>query len=212
MFYNWEERLLKKIALISFDNKRRNTFNFVKNIDRESQLFRLSINYSKKIADDIFILTIKYGLVKESDYKSSDSEDGEFRSEMENKLWSLEILDQLNKFTDIHEDEYFILADKNYYRNYSKFLKNVQIPLKNMSIETQIDYLKKELNENEEDKKTYGEKLHILFNSMKKYNYDNFDDIPFTNGVYTHGESAFYYLSSSGITADDSIHESCYSL
>lgn len=184
MFYNWEERLLKKIALISFDNKRRNTFNFVKNIDRESQLFRLSINYSKKIADDIFILTIKYGLVKESDYKSSDSEDGEFRSEMENKLWSLEILDQLNKFTDIHEDEYFILADKNYYRNYSKFLKNVQIPLKNMSIETQIDYLKKELNENEEDKKTYGEKLHILFNSMKKYNYDNFDDIPFTNGVY----------------------------
>ncbi len=31
---------------------------------------------------------------------------------------------------------------------------------------------------------SYGEKLHILFNSMKRYDYNNFDQIPFTNGIY----------------------------
>ena len=30
-------------------------------------------------------------------------------------------LEQLNNFTDIHKDEFVILADKNYYRNYANF-------------------------------------------------------------------------------------------
>ena len=33
-------------------------------------------------------------------------------------------------------------------------------------------------------KTSYGEKLHILFNSMKRYNHNNLDEIPFNNGIY----------------------------
>ena len=175
---------MKKIALISCDNKKKTGFNFVKDIDKESQLFKLSMNYGKSIADETFILTTRYGLIKEKDYTTLYNETSEFKSEMENKLWALEILEQLNNFTNIHEDEYVILANQNYYKNYVKFLNKVELPLKNMSVDDKISYLKKELNDNEEDKKSYGEKFHILFNSMKRYNFNNFDDIPFTNGIY----------------------------
>ena len=175
---------MKNIALISCDNKKKTGFNFVKDIDKESQLFKLSMNYGKSIADETFILTTRYGLIKEKDYTTLYNETSEFKSEMENKLWALEILEQLNNFTNIHEDEYVILANQNYYKNYVKFLNKVELPLKNMSVDDKISYLKKELNDNEEDKKSYGEKFHILFNSMKRYNFNNFDDIPFTNGIY----------------------------
>ena len=146
---------MKKIALISCDNKKKTGFNFVKDIDKESQLFKLSMNYGKSIADEIFILTTRYGLIKEKDYTTLYNETSEFKSEMENKLWALEILEQLNNFTNIHEDEYVILANQNYYKNYVKFLNKVELPLKNMSVDDKISYLKKELNDNEEDKKSY---------------------------------------------------------
>lgn len=176
--------LLSKIVLISCANGKKTGFNLVKNIDKESQLFKLSMDYGKKIADEIYILTSRYGLVKERDYTPSYNESSGFRSEMENRLWSLEILEQLNNFTDIHEDEYIILADRSYYKNYIKFLKKVNIPFNNLSVEDKINTLRGELDEGHGCKISYGEKLHILFNSMKRYNYNNLDEIPFTNGIY----------------------------
>ena len=175
---------MKKIALISCINEKNSKFNFIKDIDKESQLFKLSIDYSKKIADEVYILTTKYGIIKEEDYVSSYDEVPNFRSEVENRLWALGVLEQLSKFTNIHSDEYVILATKNYYRNYVKFLKNVETPLIDMSLDDKISFLKEELNEEEDVKKSYSEKFHILFNSMKRYNHNNFDDIPFTNGIY----------------------------
>lgn len=53
-----------------------------------------------------------------------------------------------------------------------------------MSKEEKINLLREELNEEDRGKTSYGEKLHILFNSMKRYNHNNFDEIPFTNGIY----------------------------
>lgn len=88
--------LLSKIVLISCANGKKTGFNLVKDIDKESQLFKLSMDYGKKIADEIYILTSRYGLVKERDYTPSYNESASFRSEMENRLWSLEILEQLN--------------------------------------------------------------------------------------------------------------------
>ncbi|MEW9077585.1 DUF6884 domain-containing protein [Terrisporobacter glycolicus] len=175
---------MSKIVLISCTNGKKAGFNLVKDIDKESQLFKLSIDYGKKIADEIYILTSRYGLVKERDYTMSYNESASFTSEMENRLWSLKILNKLNNFTNIHEDEYIILADKNYYKNYVEFLNNVDMPLDHLSVEEKINFLREELNEENGGKTSYGEKLHILFNSMKRYNHNNFDEIPFTNGIY----------------------------
>lgn len=176
--------MLSKIALISCNNSNKTRFNLVKGIDKESQLFRLSIDYGKKIADEIYILTLRDGIIKAKDYISSYNEGVNFRSEMENRLWSLEILDQLNSYTNIHKDEYIILADINYYKNYARFLNKVEIPFGNLCTEDKINFLRKELDVEDKGKISYGEKLHILFNSMKRYDYNNFDQIPFTNGIY----------------------------
>ena len=175
---------MSKIALISCANGKKTGFNLVKDIDKESQLFKLSMDYGKKIADEVYILTSRYGLVKERDYTMSYNESATFTSEMENRLWSLEVLKKLNNFTNIHDDEYIILADKNYYKNYMGFLNNVDMPLGDLSVEEKINFLREELNEDGRGKTSYGEKLHILFNSMKRYNHNNFDEIPFTNGIY----------------------------
>lgn len=176
--------LLSKIALISCDNEKKTGFNLVKDIDKESQLFKLSMDYGKKIADEIYILTLRYGLIKERDYTEFYKESPGFKSEIEKKLWSLEVLQQLNNQTNIHEDEYIILADKNYYKNYIEFLNKVEIPLCNLSLEDKINYLRQELNIEDKGEISKGEKLHILFNSMKRYSYNNLDEIAFTNGIY----------------------------
>lgn len=175
---------MSKIALISCANGKKAGFNLVKDIDNESQLFKLSMDYGKKFADEVYILTSRYGIVKEKDYTMSYNESSNFASEMENRLWSLEILKKLNNFTNIHEDEYIILSDKNYYKNYVELLNNVDMPLAHLSVEEKINFLREELNEENRGKTSYVEKLHILFNSMKKYNHNNFDEIPFTNGIY----------------------------
>lgn len=175
---------MSKIALISCANGKKTGFNLVKDIDKESKLFKLSIDYGKRMADEVYILTSTHGLVKERDYTSSYKELSTFRSELENRLWSIEVLQQLNNFTNIHEDEYIILADRNHYKNYVEFLNKVNMPFRNLSLEDKINFLRKELNEDDKGKISYGEKLHILFNSMKRYNYNNFNEIPFTNGIY----------------------------
>lgn len=176
--------LLRKIALICHDDEKKTGFSLVKDIDKESQLFKLCVDYGKKVADEVYILSLVDGLVRESDYVSSNNKTFNFKNEIENKLWSFGILQELNKFTDIHEDEYIILGDKNYYKNYLQFLNKVQVPLKDFSLKEKINFLKQELNEESEETISYGEKLHILFNSMKKYNYNNIDEIPFNNGIY----------------------------
>ncbi|MCC3869571.1 DUF6884 domain-containing protein [Terrisporobacter mayombei] len=175
---------MSKIALISCTNGKKTGFNLVKDIDKESQLFKLSMDYGKKIADEVYILTSRYGLVKERDYTMSYNESTSFTSEMENRLWSLGVLKKLNNFTNIHEDEYIILSDKSYYKNYVELLNKVDMPLGHLSVEEKINFLREELNEEDRGKISYGEKLHILFNSMKRYNHNNFDEIPFTNGIY----------------------------
>ena len=175
---------MSKIALISCVNRRKTGFNLVKDIDKESQLFKLSIDYGKKIADEVYILTLRDGIIKESDYALSYNESVSFSNEMENRLWSLGVLKQLNDFTNIHQDEYIILAHKNYYKNYVEFLKEIHMPLEKLSVEEKINFLRKELNKEDRGKISRGEKLHILFNSMKKYNHNNFDEIPFNNGIY----------------------------
>lgn len=73
---------MSKIALISCNNSNKTRFNLVKGIDKESQLFRLSIDYGKKIADEIYILTLRDGIIKAKDYISSYNEGVNFRSEM----------------------------------------------------------------------------------------------------------------------------------
>lgn len=175
---------MSKIALISYDNGNKVGLNLDRNIDKEDQLFKLSIDYGKKIADEVYILTQRDGLMKERYYTLVNKEPDSFRNHIENKIWSLDILQQLNNYTDIHKDEYIILANKNYYKNYVDFLNKVDIPLNNLSIEEKISYLKQVLHIEDRGKTSYGEKLHILFNSMKRYDHNNFDEIPFTNGIY----------------------------
>lgn len=48
---------MSKIALISCANGKKAKFNLVKDIDNESQLFKLSMDYGKKFADEVYILT-----------------------------------------------------------------------------------------------------------------------------------------------------------
>ncbi len=174
---------MNKIALIESLNEKKLGFKLAKNIDKESQLFNLSVEYAKQIAKEVYILNSTYGIIKEEDYNIEQYENIEFKSEIEQKLWSLEVLNQLNKVTNIHEDEYMILANKKYYKNYMSFLNKVNTPLVNLCIEDKINILKEKLDDDKE-KISHGEKLHILFNSMKRYDYNNFEEIPFDNGIF----------------------------
>ncbi|MEG0856616.1 MAG: hypothetical protein RSG52_09050 [Terrisporobacter sp.] len=175
---------MKKIALISCTKYKKDYLEGGNDKNQDVQLFKLSYNYAKKNADEIYILSARYGLLRDEEYLASYNECLDYKSEIENKLWALDVMEKLNQYTDIHKDEFIILADRNYYKNFLKYLKNTTLPLLNLSIGERIQYLKESTSEEIIETASYGEKLHILFNSMNKYSFGNLDDIPFTNGVY----------------------------
>lgn len=190
---------MKKVALISCSKYKKDYLE--SNNTKDVQLFNLSYEYAKKYADEIYILSPRYGLLKEGEYLSSYNEYLDYMSDAESKLWAMNIMDKLIKYSDIHEDKYIILASKNYYKNFEKYLKNSELPFLDLSFEECIAFLSNSINEKELENINYAHKLHSIFNSMTKYNIDNLDDIPFTNGVYVILDREEMYLDMKRIVA-----------
>ena len=175
---------MKKVALISCAKYKLDYLKSEYDNDVEYKIFNLSYDYAKKVADEIYILSARYGLLKEGEYLSTYNETLDYKSEVEMKLWAMNILEKLSEYTDIHNDVFIILAPKNYYKYYIKYLNNVTVPLENMTNIEAIEFLKSKENIVDDEGLSYGEKLHFLFNNMKVYTYKDLDDIPFTNGIY----------------------------
>jgi len=167
---------MKKIALIScvskkLPNKTKAEFLYI------SPLFKYNLQYAKSLnPNKIFILSAKYGLVGlDDEIESYDQTLNKMRSD-EQKEWAKKVLEKLEKETDLEEDEFVILAGKNYRKFLVPYLKNYKAPLEGMGIGKQLQFLK---NSNSKCKE-----IHKLFNNIKKMSFP-FDEkeIPL-NGIY----------------------------
>lgn len=186
-----------KIALIACSKSKRDVVCPAADMYMPSTLFSKSYEYAKGIADKVYILSAKHGLLEEdaiiSPYNLTLSE---MSSEQRNQ-WARNVLAQLKSECDITTDEFIIFAGSKYYSPLLPYLKNYIIPLKNLPLGFRLSALNQLLQDRIIDNQQFSpnlssqahplniaEELHRLFNGLTLYNYNEISNIPFDNGIY----------------------------
>lgn len=196
-----------KIVLISCSKSKRNVVCPAADMYMPSPLFSKSYEYAKGIADKVYILSAKHGLLDEdaiiSPYNLTLSE---MDSEQRNQ-WSRNVLSQLESECDITTDEFIIFAGSKYYSPLLPYLKNYMIPLKGLPLGFRLSALNQLLQDRTIDARQFSpdlssqaspfsmvEELHRLFNGLTRYNYNEISNIPFDNGIYIVFENGEEYM------------------
>ena len=111
-----------------------------------SPLFQKNLQYAKSLnPDKIFILSAKYNLLRLNDeIDPYDKTLNKMRSN-EIKEWANSVLNQMEKSTDIENDEFIFLAGNNYRKFLLPHLKHYKIPMLGLSICKQLQWLSKRI-------------------------------------------------------------------
>ena len=102
-----------KIGLISCSKAKKDYFCSAEEMYSESNIFKLSLEYAKKICDEVFVLSAKHGLLNLEDTIHPYDESLVDKSLDERRKWSQEVVSRLKYRTDLERDEFIILAGKN---------------------------------------------------------------------------------------------------
>lgn len=139
---------MKQIVLISCVSKKLKNKSKAKDL-YVSPLFKKNLQYAKSLnADNIFILSAKYGLVGlNEEIKPYDMTLNKMCSN-EIKEWAKTVLIQLKKSTDLENDEFIFLAGNNYRKYLLPDITNYKIPMEGLPIGKQLQWLTKR-NKNE---------------------------------------------------------------
>jgi len=109
-----------------------------------SPLFKLNLQYAQSLQPDrIFILSAKYGLLDLNEEIEPYDETLNKKSESEIKLWTENVLEKLKQEADLEKDEFIFLAGEKYRRYLIPCITNCKIPMQNLGIGRQLEFLKK---------------------------------------------------------------------
>lgn len=149
-------------------------------------LFRLSLAYAKALQmDKLYILSAKYGLLNIDTVIEPYDECLWNKNKSEREVWSEKVIEQLKLETDISNDHFYIFAGTPYRESLLNSLANATIPLEGLMQGQQLQYLKKQLRESEENcdiDKIY--RLHEIFNNAKRFYNDYNTEELINNGIY----------------------------
>lgn len=182
---------MSTIALITCTSSKKPYRCEAKELYSESPRFRLAYSLAKLKASKIFILSSKYGLVPDNKIIEPYNETLSDKSIEERKEWSNKVIRELAKVTNINEDEYIILAGKNYAEFLLPYLKKYSLPLKGKQLGEWVPELERLIKL--ETKKSITDTLHILFNKMSRLNWTDISHIPYNNGIYIMFEKSEKY-------------------
>lgn len=173
---------MSKVALISCTSLKEDYDCPAGELYSKSPTFRLAYAYAKIVADDIYILSAKYGLVSKDQVLAPYNDTLLDKSEDEKKDWSKNVLAQLNDIASLEKDEFIILAGNNYCKYLLSSITNVCLPLEGKrqgerqpALQRLIDL---ELETN------LCKAVHLLFNRMPRMDYQMIAKIPFEDGIY----------------------------
>lgn len=107
-----------------------------------SELFQLKSQYAETLEPDvIYVLSAKHGLVDMDEVVEPDETTLDELGMMEQREWARQVLSQLEKVTNVHVDEFVVLAEKSYRDSLIPYLTNYRIPIKGMPTDEKIDWL-----------------------------------------------------------------------
>lgn len=179
-----------KIALVSCSKSKRNYPCQAKDMYTPSMLFKYSYDYAKQIADQVYILSAQYGLLDENDNIVPYERTLNGQPPALKQNWANAVITQMKKRFDLEQDEFIILAGKDYSQYLLPRLKHYQLPLGNLQFGARIAYLKKQVAI-QNDCWT----IHQLFAEARRYRYDQISEIPFNDGIYLFFEEGETYSS-----------------
>jgi len=137
---------MAKIVLISCVSKKLNHRAKAQDL-YISPLFKKNLQYAKSLCpDEIYILSAKYCLLKlEDEIMPYDQTLNKMRSN-EIKRWANSVLNQLEKTTDLDNDEFVFLAGEKYRKYLLPNIKNYTIPMYGLGIGKQLQWLTERIN------------------------------------------------------------------
>lgn len=132
---------MKKIVLISCVSKKLDHRSKAEDL-YVSPLFKKNLKYAKSLnPDSIFILSAKYGLLSlEEEIDTYEKTLNKMRVH-EIREWADLVLDQLNKVSDLNDDEFVFLAGDKYRKFLIPHIKNYEVPMLGLPIGKQLQWL-----------------------------------------------------------------------
>ncbi|MDK2986613.1 MAG: hypothetical protein PWQ96_2257 [Clostridia bacterium] len=171
-----------RIALISCTSSKKTYKCPARELYSESPRFRLAYDFAKLVADKIFILSAKHGLVPEDMIIEPYNETLNEKSAHERRAWGDMVLNKLRRVSDLEQDEFIVLAGKAYHENLLPHLSKFWLPLKGKALGEWIPELERLIHLEKETDKV--DVLHMLFNGLPRLDWTMIDEIPYQNGIY----------------------------
>lgn len=170
---------MKKFYLLSCSSKKSASRTKVENL-YISPLFKMSLAYAKQFNPaGIFILSAKHGLLRLDQKISPYNQTLNDMSVHQRREWSIKVFKKLKRVVDLKKDKVIFLAGKNYRKFLINQISNYEIPMKGLGIGKQLNFLKSK------NKRLNGcEKLHLLFNKLKRHRFPFKDEKIPMNGIY----------------------------
>ncbi|MDD2235384.1 MAG: hypothetical protein PHZ11_07895 [Desulfitobacteriaceae bacterium] len=135
----------------------------------KSPTFRLAYTFANLAADEIYILSAKYGLVHKDTVLAPYNDTLLDKSEDEKKAWSKGVLAQLDKIVSLKKDEFVILAGKNYCKYLLPVIINYWLPLEGKRQGERQPALQRLIALERETKLCKA--VHLFFNMLPRMNY-----------------------------------------
>ena len=197
---------MRRIALISCSKSKQNYPCPARELYAPSRLFSLSYQYAKKVADQVYILSARYGLLAEEDVVAPYDLTLTDLPEHRQQDWANYVLRQMEERFDLKQDLFVILAGRNYYKNLLPHLAHTTLPLGNLRIGPRISFLEQELGHlsdgashahtNEFDNsQVLCVRLHQMIAELPRYTWKEIGAVPFRNGIYIVFEQGEMYHS-----------------
>ena len=180
---------MKNVVLISCTSKKKPYRCMAKELYDASDLFRASYSWAKRKGCEAYILSAKYGLLKEDEIIEPYNETLLDKTPKEIAEWQNSVIATLKEKFDVGSTNFIILAGKKYCEPIIHYLDHYELPLKGMRIGERISYLNGYTGEHND----LCYRLHGQFNDMKRYDYSTIDEIPFVNGIYIMFEKGELY-------------------
>ena len=186
---------MRRIALISCSKSKQNYPCPARELYAPSQLFSLSYQYAKKVADEVYVLSARYGLLAEEDVVAPYDLTLTDLPKHRQRDWANYVLCQMGERFDLNRDVFVILAGRNYYKNLLPHLVHTALPLGNLRIGPRLSFLEQELARlsrgdppvvaNEFDNGcALCVRLHQMMSELPRYTWEEISSVPFRNGIY----------------------------
>lgn len=173
---------MARVALLSCTSRKKPYRCEARELYSESPRFRRAYMYAKLVADKVYILSAKYGLVAEDTRIEPYNETIKEKGVQERRKWVESVIDGLKKVADLEQDEYIIIAGEAYNEYLLPHLKSYWLPLKGRALGEWIPELDRLIQS--ENMPVSADALHKLFNGLPRLDWTMINNIPYQNGIY----------------------------